>query len=219
MNTEANTATQPSLKHPCVADLLKAADRIQAKAKQAETLTIWKETLLRLAETKAEGGVPDIGDTLRDIQTNRMVGLDTDVGFFITCRAAEEWADASIHTDPVLNEIHRKMKDIERREGLQEDEQFFPFHPDTPEDYKRLNREWERRAEEVEASAMVAWLCRHGEEDLADMFLNNRPEWERRREAGGSKGLHTKICGAERANTDGVAVHARRELRPSGRAC
>ncbi|HEY5504004.1 MAG TPA: hypothetical protein VIK28_02510, partial [Sedimentisphaerales bacterium] len=74
-----------------------------------------------------------------------------------------------------------------KREGLSEFDEFDPDHPETPADWKALDAESNRRYHEVEKirdDRFVRWLRRHGELDMADLYVNDRAAFDRRREAG-----------------------------------
>ena len=50
-----------------------------------------------------------------------------------------------------------------------------------------MEAKWNRRYQEVEKiqdARFIRWLRRHGELDMADLFVNDRAAFDRRREAG-----------------------------------
>ena len=122
----------------------------------------------------------------RDIrfwQAVRAEGLaDADVVFYgivgtIQILSAEKLG-AAMDQEP-LKSIFEKMKAIEDREGLGPDEEFYPNGPDTPDDFKALFREWQR----INQSIVVEVMRGYGEDELADLFLNDPDEFDRRYEA------------------------------------
>lgn len=80
--------------------------------------------------------------------------------------------------DPELIAINAKLDTIKKREGLTEDESWYA--DEGPEDWKELNRQWERRSDEIEVELMRSF----GEGELADLYLNNQAEFMRLHEAG-----------------------------------
>ena len=79
-------------------------------------------------------------------------------------------------TDARLNELSERIQEIENREGLEEGEFFRPGDPDTPEDYQALNIEFKHRIDEINAETMREF----GEDDMAELFMNNREGFIRR---------------------------------------
>ena len=53
-------------------------------------------------------------------------------------------------TERKLNRLYAKIRAIEKREGLDEFDEFIPEHPETPADWKALNGKSNRRYQEVE---------------------------------------------------------------------
>jgi hypothetical protein len=100
---------------------------------------------------------------------------------------AEQHADNIWDTDPELNELCDQMRVIEESAGLTECDEFDPDDPETPADWKALNAQSNRRYQEVNtinAERLIGWLRRNGENEIADLFVNDRAEYDRRREAG-----------------------------------
>jgi hypothetical protein len=100
---------------------------------------------------------------------------------------AERHADTIWDMDPELNELCDEMRAIEEREGLTECDEFDPDDPETPADWKALNAKSNRRYQEVvriSGERFLGWLRRNGENEIADLFLKDRAEYDRRREAG-----------------------------------
>jgi hypothetical protein len=80
--------------------------------------------------------------------------------------------------DPELVRIRDEMDDIERAHGLREDESW--HLDDAPADWLQLNDAWNHRADQIVASS---WR-QLGNADLANLFEQNRGEFERRSEQG-----------------------------------
>jgi len=178
------TTNQPQ---PGTADLLLFADLIQGQARRLENLATWRNVLQRNFNAQAAGEHLGMAVLLREIQALRFAGTETDVGFFIVCQMAERHAETIFDTDQELNELSAKIRAIEKREGLSEFDEFIPDHPKTPADWKASNVESNRRYQEVEKindDRVVGWLRRHGETVMADLYLNDRAAFDRRREAG-----------------------------------
>ena len=171
----------------CAAALLPLADRIQGHARRLENLAVWRDVLQRNFNAQAAGEHRGMAALLRDIQASRFAGTETDVGFFIVCQMAESHAETIFDTDPELKELSDTLSAIEQREGLDEFDEFDPDHPETPADWKAVNAELNRRYREVlriKDERLVGWLLRHGETEMADLYLNDRAAYDRRREAG-----------------------------------
>lgn len=166
-------------------DLHAIADRIQGQARRLENLATWWATLQRYDQARQAGEPLSMADQLRHIQALRLAGVDTDKGFFWVCLMAELWAleymTANIAVDPKFNELLDAIEIIQRRERRI----FPPDDPDAPEEIKALENECKRRRDAIVDSAMVVWLVRHGEDEIAELWLTNKAEFLRRREPGG----------------------------------
>jgi len=172
---------------PSTADLLRFADLIQGYARRLENLATWRDVLQRDCDAQAAGEHLAMAALLRSIQASRADGLDGDGHFVIICHMAEDHAETIFDTDPELKELSAKMKAVEQREGLTELDGFDPDDPETPADWKAFNDQWHGRFQEVEKireDRLIGWLRRHGEIDMAELYLNDRAEYDRRREAG-----------------------------------
>jgi len=174
---------------PGVAALLLLADRIQGHARRLENLATWPDRLERHSRAVEAGEAAHGRDELlRLAQARRDSGQDKgEKAFFMISWLAESWAETVFDTDPELNELSGKIRAIEQREGLAEGDEFDADHPETPADWKALNAEADRRYEEVARiidERLVAFLLRHGEVDMADLYVKDRAGFERRREAG-----------------------------------
>jgi len=173
----------PNKSQPEAAALLRLADMIQGYARRLEVLATWRDVLLQNSDAKAAGEHLGMADLLRDIQASRFAGVNNDVGFFTICRMAERHADTIFQADAGLDGINSQMKIIRQREDADWDLD----DPDAPEDYRTLAGHWSRRyveLEQVREARFIAWLSRHGELGMADLYVNDRADFDRRREAG-----------------------------------
>ena len=180
----------PNKSQPEAAALLRLADMIQGYARRLEVLATWRDVLLQNSDAKAAGEHRNSAYLLRVIQASRFAGIDTEVGFFVICHIAECHAETIFRTDAALNELHAKIRAIEKREGLGELDEFDPDHPETPADWKVLDAKSNRRfqaVEKIERERIIGWLRRHGETEMAELFTNDRAAFDRRREAGRCK--------------------------------
>jgi hypothetical protein len=172
------------------ADVLALAERIQAHARRLENLATWRDRLDRHSSAEEDGKpAPHTSDDLLRLQQAwRDSGEgDEDAAFFTIACLAEHWAESVFDTDPALNQLFAKMRAIEQREGLTEFDEFDPDHPETPADWKALNVKSHRRFHELEHirdARFVRFLLTHGETDMADLYVNDRAAFDRRREAG-----------------------------------
>ena len=179
----------PNQPQPGTADLLLFADLIQAHARRLENLATWRDRLDRNLRAVEAGEEPHGSkDLLQLAQAQRDPGSDNDEALFFTIAClAEHWAESVFDTDQALNELSAKLRAVEQREGLDEFDEFIPDHPETPADWKALNTQWHDRFQEVEKirdDRIIRWLRRHGETEMADLYLNDRAAFDRRRDAG-----------------------------------
>ena len=123
-----------------------------------------------------------VSSLFRELQVFRDTSddsIDPDLIFFGLANGLEKISDYRIfelHNDVRLNELNTKIKEIQEREGLEDDEFFVRGDPDTPEDYQALNIEFEHRIDEIR----IDILSEFGEDELAELFLNNRMEYVKR---------------------------------------
>jgi hypothetical protein len=169
------------------ADVLALAERIQAHARRLENLATWGDRLDRHSSAEDDGKPAHTSDDLLRLQQARRDSGegDEDAAFFTIALLGEHWAERVFDSDPALNELFAKMRAIEQREGLTESDEFIPDHE--PADWKALNVQCHDRFQEVEKikdHRFIGWLRRHGETDMADLYLNDRAAFDRRREAG-----------------------------------
>ena len=161
---------------------------ILGDARRLENLATKQARLERFASTVEAGEAPHDCDRLGAARALRDAGkINDDAFFFVIAWLAELSVDDIFDTDNELNELSAKIRAIEKREGLDESDNFIPDHPDTPADWKALDAKWKRRYEQVEKiqdARFIRWLRHHGELDKADLFVNDRAAFDRRREAG-----------------------------------
>jgi hypothetical protein len=167
------------------------ADLILGHARRMENLASKQARLERFASAVEAGEAPHDCDLLREAQAQRAAGkIDDDALFFIGSWRGERSVGDIFETDRELNRLNAKIRAIEKREGLDKFDEFIPDHPDTPADWKALDTKWNRRYAEVEKiqdARFIRWLRHHVELDMANLFLNDRAAFDRRREAGRRK--------------------------------
>jgi hypothetical protein len=123
-----------------------------------------------------------VSTLIRELQVFRDTSDDSinpDLIFFGLATGLEKISDYRIfelRNDVRLNELNTKIKEIQEREGLEDDEFFVRGDPDSPEDYQALNIEFEHRIDEIR----IDILSEFGEDELAELFLNSRKEYIRR---------------------------------------
>jgi hypothetical protein len=180
----------PKQTKPGASGTLLFADLILGHARRLENLATKQARFERFASADEASEAPHNheGELLRAARAQRDAGkINDDALFFIFSWLTERSADDIFDTDTELNELSAKIRAIEKREGLDEFDEFIPDHPDTPADWKALDAKWKRRYEEVEKiqdARFIRWLRHHGELDMADLFVNDRAAFDRRREAG-----------------------------------
>jgi len=123
-----------------------------------------------------------VSNLIRELQVFRDTSddsIDPDLIFFGLASGLETISDYRIfelRNDVRLNELNIKIKKIQGREGLDDDEYFLRGDPDSPEDYQSLIIEFEHRIDEIR----IDILSEFGEDELAELFLNSRKEYIRR---------------------------------------
>jgi hypothetical protein len=123
-----------------------------------------------------------VSNLIRELQVFRDTSddsIDLDLIFFGLATGLEKISDYRIfelRNDVPLNELNTKIKKIQGREGLAEDEYFVRGDPDSPEDYQALIIEFEHRIDEIR----VDILSEFDEDELAELFLNNRMKYIKR---------------------------------------
>jgi hypothetical protein len=120
-----------------------------------------------------------VSNLIRELQVFRDTSDDSinpDLIFFGLATGLEKVSDFRIfelRNDVPLNELNIKIKKIQGREGLDEDEYFVRGDPDSPEDYQALIIEFEHRIDEIR----IDILSEFDEDELTELFLNNRMKY------------------------------------------
>jgi len=91
-------------------------------------------------------------------------------------------AEMAAHSKGRLAELSQCMAEIQEREGLLEDEVW--SSGDGPEDYEQLEEEYSKIAASIEDTIFLHALRRYRMPDLADLYEENRQEFEIQREIG-----------------------------------
>jgi hypothetical protein len=97
-------------------------------------------------------------------------------GFATGLEKISDYRIFELRNDIRLNELNIKIKEIHEQEGLEDDEFFVRGDPDSPEDYQALNIDFEHRIDEIR----IDILSEFGEDELAELFLNNRMQYIKR---------------------------------------
>ena len=110
---------------------------------------------------------------MRTAQAQRDAGrINDDALFFIVAWLAERSVEEIFETDGELNRLSAKIRAIEKREGLDEFDEFIPGHG-KPADWKVLEAKSNRRyqaVEKIQDARFIRWLRHHGELDMAELF-------------------------------------------------
>jgi len=123
-----------------------------------------------------------VSNLIRELQVFRDTpddSIEPDLIFFGLATGLEkisEYRIFELRNDVRLNELSTKIKKIQGREGLDDDEYFVRGDPDSPKDYQSLIIEFEHRIDEIR----IDILSEFGEDELAELFLNSRKEYVRR---------------------------------------
>ena len=142
---------------------------------ESARLTLKAEAGYRCAHMRAT--MPTHEFIIRGCQVRREAGeIDADLAFmgiadWITDAACEQ----AIQTVEDKS-TREKQKTIEDREGLPSRWEFSLDCPNVPEDWLALERERRRIHEKITADIMVAY----GEQEMADLFLNDFDEYVER---------------------------------------
>jgi len=108
-------------------------------------------------------------DAARTLSERLLISEDTFyyfVDMFLECVII-----AAAGSDPQLVSATNEMVDIERANGLREDESWTVG--EAPEEWRSLNETWDRRAEEI----VNGWLREAGHSDIAALREKNRDEF------------------------------------------
>lgn len=108
------------------------------------------------------------------------VSLPPEVGFFLIAWGIDWLAEDRIHRGEMgIGEVRRRMEKIERKHGVEDG--FLPWRAGKgPADWEAANKEHGRIADQI----LVDTLRQHGVADMADLFLGDTAEFDRRREIG-----------------------------------
>ena len=123
-----------------------------------------------------------VSTLIRELQVFRDTSddsIDPELIFFGLATGLEKISDYRIfelRNDIRLNELSTKIKKVQEREGLDDDEYFVRRDPDSPEDYQALIIEFEHRIDEIR----IDILSEFDEDELAELFLNNRMQYIKR---------------------------------------
>lgn len=173
---------------PGAAHKLLLADLLLGYARRLENLGAKRARLERHVSAFEAGEVahnPE-GELLLSARTQRDAGVVTDDAlFFIIAWLAERSVEHIYETDVELKRLGAKMRVIEKREGLEELDEFAPGSE--PADWKVLAAKSDRRyqaVEKIEREGIIRWLRHHGELDMADLLVNDPDTFDARREAG-----------------------------------
>jgi hypothetical protein len=102
--------------------------------------------------------------------------IPDDAGFYLVTWQVDAIADR--HADTALGHLKARLQAIEAAHGLEEGEIWEP--DEAPEEYREVLEKYHRGWDELFADQLVA----HGESAIAALFRADRPEYERRSEAG-----------------------------------
>ena len=146
--------------------LLKIADCLRDQAGKAENAASWRDkTLALLQQDRLQAcSLMQVAQLQRDAGA-----MNADPAFHVIAWTATALAMDAVAKDPRLNEIAAALRAIERREEMEEDEQF-------PEE---LLKQWDQRYDEILADILRAY----GEGSMADLYLNDRDAFDRQFEA------------------------------------
>jgi succinate dehydrogenase flavin-adding protein (antitoxin of CptAB toxin-antitoxin module) len=176
----------PKQTKPGASGALLFADLILGHARRLENLATKRARPERFISAVEAGEAPHDCDLLGEAHAQRAAGkINDDALFFIVSWRGERSVEDTFEKDGELNRLTAKIRAIEKREGLDEFDNFIPGQE--PADWKALDAKSNRRYEEVEKiqdAQFIRWLRHHGELDMANLFLNDRAAFDRRREAG-----------------------------------
>ena len=114
-----------------------------------------------------------VSNLIRELQVFRDTSddsIDPDLIFFGLATGLEKISDYRIfelRNDVRLNELNTKIKEIQEREGLDDDEYFVRRDPDSPEDYQALIIEFEHRIDEIR----IDILSEFDEDELTNILI------------------------------------------------
>jgi hypothetical protein len=165
--------------------LMRIADRLGTQARRADNRLNGRDKI-RAFFNREEPSVEQFknlsGEKFLELLILERDGLnaDPDAALASIVGAVDRIAEKDILNDPKLDDLHAKMVVIRKREGLKEDEYFELNDPETPKDWLALNEKYDRRVHEIQA----AILRRYGEDEIADLMINDQATLTRRSFAG-----------------------------------
>lgn len=166
------------------ADLLKIANRIKTIARRAENLIVGPDKLRHFLINR--GNEPDKTRRTRALLLASQAARDAKLGepdlhFVIICSVADDLAEQSLPDDSARNVLFEEMKATLTEQGKVCD----PEDDGTwPQEFLTRFEEFYRRQEEAREQSFIAILRRHGEDEMADLYLTNFGEYWRRFSAG-----------------------------------
>ena len=163
-----------------VKDLLKITTQLGVEVRKAENFLNWQERCNAILEQ----GRHDPLSILKAIQITRDAGsMDKDIAFCKIFLMAEWLSDDFVLKDQTLEDISAEMSSIEKYHGLSDNEFWRSDDPDVPEEWKALNKKWAHHHDKI----IAAILKQCGENEIADLFINNRESFNLRFETGRCK--------------------------------
>jgi hypothetical protein len=111
--------------------------------------------------------------------------IQEDHKLFFASLVAEDIADDAVsvaYESGRLAELARRMDEIQKREGLQDDE-FWPIG-EGPDDYQELSDESEELLDKVRDTVFTLLLRRYGLNGIADLYETDRVRFDELRERG-----------------------------------
>ena len=162
-------------------DLLRIADRVNAIARRAEHLITGRDKARRYMALFEEGKDCHL-NLLLAAQACREGGLShPDMAFATICFAANEMAAEAAGADPKLERAFDKLRTVLKAQG----ETFDPNDDDAwSDELLAVSNEFERRWEAACEEYFIFILRRHGEDEIADLCLNDVDAFMQRLEAG-----------------------------------
>ena len=161
-------------------DLLLIADRVNAIARRAEHLVTGRAAARRYLALAEEGKDKHL-NLLRSAQALREAGLaDPDFALASIYIAADEMAMEATGADPQLLKLFDRLKVELKKQG----ETFDPNTDAWSKELLAVSAGIEQGWNEAYERYFVSILRRHGEYEVADLYLNDNDAYWRRLEAG-----------------------------------
>jgi len=146
------------------ADLLSIAAALKDHAAKWDPGPTWRDKVI-----VAMTGPDDRAAIIQAAQIERDAGvLEADSCFYILDRFANDAADDRREDDAELNRIGQEIAAAEKAHGLKEDEYF--DDDEMPDDIEQMEIALLRRTDAI----LAAILREYGEDDMADLLLNDR---------------------------------------------